>query len=60
MFVIAKTDFGRPDCPGIGDVRRIGKGKAERLYVIESIYDHGDFPGIRPGFVAMVLKRKGA
>lgn len=59
MFLIAKTDFGRPDCPGIGDSFRISKGPNRGDYVIESVLDRGDFPGLRPGYVLISMRRKG-
>lgn len=50
-IVFLHTDFGRSDCPGVGDV----------LYGAEvvSIYDRGDLPELMPGNVALIVRDRG-
>ena len=45
------TDFGRSDCPGVGDVL----DGAE----VVSIYDRGDLPELMPGNVALIVRDRG-
>ena len=47
-IVFLRTDFGRPDCPGVDDVL----DGAE----VVSIYDRGDLPELMPGNVALIVK----
>lgn len=47
-IVFIHTDFGRPDCPGVGDVL----DGAEVL----SIYDRGDLPELMPGHIALIVR----
>lgn len=58
MIRLMETDFGHWDCPGVGDEIRVRLGEHRGLYVIESIYDKGDFPGIRAGYVMVSMDRK--
>lgn len=50
-IVFLHTDFGRSDCPGVGDVL----DGAEVL----SIYDRGDLPELMPGNVALIVRDRG-